>query len=94
MWLMQKIPVQIGLLNANPSKNYRIHRYRILPTIGKAGNVVLLYIGKLVPQESFGKLAANLNIYWSLFLTFEYSDKNLLPTYLNFYADRYPDYQD
>ncbi len=90
MWLMQKIPVQIGLLNANPFKNYRIHRYVLYFAdywLGRKCSVAVYWKTGYLPQETFGKLAANLNIYWSLFLTFEYSDKNLLPTYLNFYAD-------
>jgi hypothetical protein len=44
-------------------------------TIGKAGYVLLPYIGK----TGIGELTASFNIYWSLFLAFQYSDKNLLP---------------
>jgi hypothetical protein len=55
-------------------------------TIGKTGDVLMPYIGK----TGIGELTANFNIYWPLFLAFQCSDKNLLPTYLNFYANRYP----
>jgi hypothetical protein len=62
---------------------------------GKAEDVLLPYFGKsdIYPKKSLGKLAANFNIYWSFFPVFQYSDKNLLPTYLNFYANKYPTYQ-
>jgi hypothetical protein len=36
---------------------------------------------------------ANFSSYWILFEAFEYWDNNLLLTYLNLYADRYPAYQ-
>ncbi len=44
-------------------------------------------------QNSLGKSVANFNIDLLLWPAFEYSDKNLLPSYLNFYAERYPTYQ-
>ncbi len=54
----------------------------LFPTIGKAGYVLSLDIGKsyLLLQNSLGKSAAKFNIYWLLFPAFEYLGKNLLPT--------------
>jgi hypothetical protein len=58
----------------------------LFPTIGKAEVSLLPYIGKTryLSQKSLGKLAANFKINWSVFPAFKYSDKNFLPTYLNF----------
>ncbi len=44
-------------------------------------------------QKTLGKLASNFSNYQILFQASEYWDKNLLTTYLNFYADRYLAYQ-
>jgi hypothetical protein len=68
----------------------------LFPTISKAGDVLSPYIGKLdiyCRIRSLGKSAANFNIFLLLFPAFEYWDKNLLPTYLHFYLDKYPTYQ-
>jgi hypothetical protein len=67
----------------------------IFPSTGKVGDELSPCIGKSdkLSQKCLGKSAVNFNIYWSLFLALEYSDKNLLLAYLNCYADRYPTYQ-
>jgi hypothetical protein len=72
--------LQIGEPLANASKKF--------PPTGKAGDVVSPYFGKsgYLLQISLGKSAANFNIIGHL-------DKNLLPTYLNFYGDRYSAYR-
>jgi hypothetical protein len=76
---------------ANASKIHRISTV-LFPTINKAGDVLSPYIGK--PDIYRTKIlvsAAIFSIYRSFLPAFE--QIKLLPTYLNFYADKYPAYQ-
>jgi hypothetical protein len=75
MRLMQKLTFFLCKLE----NRLQIH----IQYIGYTDTLLFPTTGKAGDVATFG-------IYWSLFPVFQYSDKNLLPTYLNFYADRYP----
>ncbi len=58
-------------------------------TIGEAEYVLVTYVDKsILLQVSLGKSVCQFQYFWSFFPSLKYSDKNLLPTYPNFYADR------
>ncbi len=59
----------------------------LLPTIGNAVNVLTPDVGKSDIYHKKDQVSRQ-----PILVIFGYPDKKLLPTYLNFYADRYPDY--